>query len=118
MLAAFGRSLRHLFGYRSIQIVEESPLKLALSYGPTLTVFDKSTSEVKQDGKLVAIVPLIADIQVHQPMSQASTPVWYVTVRLSGKRFVEVGQATSQEEAMHVAALISAVVSRPIKTHV
>jgi hypothetical protein len=117
MLAALGRSLRHIFGYRSIEIVEQSPLKLAVSYGPTVTVLDKSTSEVTQGGKLVGMIPLIADVQVHQPMSQASTPVWYVTIRLSGRRFVEVGQATGQEEAMHVAALISALVGRPIKTH-
>ena len=117
MFAVIRRFLRLLFGYRSIEVIEETPFRLAVSYGPTLTVLNKSTSEVTQGGKLVAMIPLIADIQVHQPMSQASTPVWYVTIRLSGRRFVEVGQTTGQEDAMHVAALISALVGKPIKTH-
>jgi hypothetical protein len=117
MLAALGRSLRYLFGYRSIEVIESTPLKLAVRFGPTLTVLDKSASEITQNGKLVAMIPLIADIQVHQPATQTSTPLWYVTIRLSGRRFVEVGQTTAQEEALRVAALISAVVSKPIKTH-
>jgi len=106
-----------LFGYRSIEIVEDSPNRLAVRYGPSVTVIDKSTSQVTQGGQLVAMVPLITDVQVHQPMSQASTPVWYVTIRLAGRRFVEVGQTTGQEDALHVAALIAGLVGKPIKTH-
>jgi hypothetical protein len=117
MFAAIGRFLRLLFGYRSIEIVEESPNRLVVRYGRSVTVIDKSTSQVTQRGQLVAMVPLITDVLVHQPMSQASTPVWYVTIRLSGRRFVEVGQTTGQEDAMHVAALIAGLVGKPVKTH-
>ena len=85
MFAAIGRFLRLLFGYRSIQIVEEAPDRLSVIYGPSVTVFNKTTAQVTQGGKLVAVIPLITDVQVHQPATQASTPVWYVTLRL-GKR--------------------------------
>ncbi len=117
MLAVIGRFLRLFFGYRSIEIVEESPNRLAVLYGSSVTVIDKSTSQVTQGGQLVAMIPLITDIQVHQPMNHASTPVWYVTIRLAGRRFVEVGQTTGQEDALHVAALIAGLVGKPIKTH-
>lgn len=117
MLAAIGRLLRHLFGYRPIEIVEESQDKLVVGYGPLLTEFDRKKAEVTQRGKLVAMIPLVVDIHVHQPMSQATTPTWYVTVRVAGERFIEVGQTSDQEAAMHVAALIAALVGKPIKTH-
>jgi hypothetical protein len=117
MFAVIGRFLRLLLGYRSIEIVEESPNRLAVRYGPSVTVIDKSTSQITQGGQLVAMVPLITDVQVHQPMNQASTPVWYVTIRLAGRRFVEVGQTTGQEDALHVAALIAGLVGKRVKTH-
>jgi hypothetical protein len=117
MFAVIGHSLRQLLGYRSIEIVEESPNRLAVRCGPTVTVIDKSTSQVTQGGQLVAMAPLITDVQVHQPMNQASTSVWYVTIRLGGRRFVEVGQTTGQEDALHVAALIAGLVGKPVKTH-
>jgi hypothetical protein len=41
MFAAIGRFLRLLFGYRSIEIVEESPNRLAVRYGRSVTVIDK-----------------------------------------------------------------------------
>jgi hypothetical protein len=50
-------------------------------------------------------------------MNQATTSVWYVTIRLAGRRFVEVGQTTGQEDALHVAALIEGLVGKSVKTH-
>jgi hypothetical protein len=115
MLQVIGRFLRLLFGYRSIQIIEDTTTKISFRFGPTVTVFDKDLSQVLQNGKLVAMMPLITEIQVYQPTSQASTPAWFVSTRVSGARSVEIGQATEKEEAAHIAGLISAFVKKPVK---
>lgn len=103
-----------MFGHRFIDITEDLPHRVALRYGRTSTSFDRTTSRIEKNGKLVAMVGLIDRIELHQPCNQEGPPNWYVTVHISGGRQIEVGQVTDEMDASIVAAQISKVTGRPV----
>lgn len=106
--------LRRLFGERAISVESESSLVLSLRYGSVRTVFDRSTGQVLQNGKLVALLASVERIELHKPMNQEGRANWFVTVRLSGARTVEVGQTTETTDASIIGARISTVTGRPV----
>ncbi len=114
MLHRLRRGIRKAFGFRFIEIVEDGPSRLSLSYGPTTTVFDRTGSKVLQNGKLVAMMELIEKVEIHQPQNQEGPSNWFITVHVQGSRLVEVGRITDSTDASIVAARISSAVSRRV----
>lgn len=114
ILVVVSRAIRKAFGYRFLEISEDLTSRVTLQYGKTTTTFDKTTSRVEQNGRLVAMVSLIENIELHQPCNQDGPPNWYVTINIRGARQVEVGQVTDKTDASIVAARISKVTGRPV----
>ena len=106
--------LRRLFGARAIVVERSTPEALALRYGRTRTLFDRSTSQILQNGKLVGILSSVERIELHRPSNQEGTVNWFVTVHLSGARQVDVGQVTDSTDASSIGARIATVTSRPV----
>ncbi len=109
-----GRAIRKAFGFRFLEIAEDLPTRVSLQYGSTTTTFDRETSRVERNGKLVAMIDLIENIELHQPENQDGPPNWYVTVHVKGARQVEVGQVTDETDASIIGARISKVTERPV----
>jgi uncharacterized protein (UPF0262 family) len=114
MFSTIRRTIRLAFGYRFTEIVEDDPNHLTLRYGSTKTSFDRKSSRVTQNGRLVAVFDLIEQIKLHQPSSQEGPSNWYITLQLTGARQVEVGQVTDQTDASIVAARISGITNRRV----
>jgi hypothetical protein len=113
-LFTIGRIVRKAFGHRFLEIYEDLPNRVTLRYGRTTTSFDRTTSKVEQNGKLIAMIGLVERIQLHQPLNQDGPPNWYVTVHIAGHRQVEVGQVTDELQASIVGARISKITDRPV----
>lgn len=108
------RLVRKALGHRFLEIVEESPTRVTVRSGPTITTFDRATAKVEQNGRLVAMMDLIEKVELHQPMNQEGPPNWYVTVHIAGRKQVVVGQVTDELDASIVGARISKVTGRPV----
>jgi hypothetical protein len=70
MLGRLFRFFRHAFGERKITVKRETPECLELRYGSLHTVFDRRSEQMSQNGKLVALLPLVERVQVHRSPSQ------------------------------------------------
>ena len=106
--------LRRLFGERAISVESASERMLVLRYGRVRTVFDRSSGQVLQNGKLVGVLGSVERIELHRPTNQEGRANWFVTVRLNGARTVEVGQTTDATDASVIGAHISTVTARPV----
>lgn len=106
--------LRRLFGERAISVESESLEALVLKYGGLRTVFDRESSKILQNGKLVGVLNLVDRVQLHRPLPQEGRANWYVTVHLQGARQVEVGQTTDRTDASLIAAHIATVTGCPV----
>jgi hypothetical protein len=106
--------LRRLFGERAITVESESPEVLTLKYGGLRTVFDRGSSKIFQNGKLVGVLSLVERVQLHKPSQQEGTANWYVTVHLKGARQVEIGQTTDRTDASLIGAHIATLTGRPV----
>jgi hypothetical protein len=106
--------LRRLFGARAIVVERVTPEALALRYGRTQTLFDRASSQILQNGKLVGMLGSVQRIELHRPPNQEGTVNWFVTVHLSGARQVEVGQVSDTTDASAIGACIATVTGRPV----
>jgi hypothetical protein len=104
--------LRRLFGARAIVVERTTPEALVLRR--TQTLFDRATSQILQNGKLVGILSSVERIELHRPSNQEGTVNWFVTVHLRGARQVEVGQVTDTTDASSIGARIATVTGRPV----
>jgi hypothetical protein len=109
MFAHARRLLRYAVGTRFIDIEQESPERLELSCGMTRTIFEKATGRVIQHSRTVGKFAAIEVIELHQPRNQEGPLNWFVTIRLTGGRAIEVGQVTDQTDASVVGARISTI---------
>ena len=106
--------LRRLFGARAIIVERVSPEVLVLRYGRTQTLFDRASSQILQNGKLVGMLNSVERIELHRPTNQEGTVNWFVTIHLGGARQVEVGQVTDATDASTIGARIATVTGRPV----
>ena len=104
-----------MFGYRRMDVVERSPSRLQVKYGPTVTSFDRTSEHILRNSRLAGVFSAVRHIELHRPTNHEGPPLWFVTVHLTGARQVEVGQSWLEEEASSVAAAISTIVNRPVR---
>jgi hypothetical protein len=114
MLSRLFRFVRHLFGEREVTVERETRECLELRYGSLQTVFNRTSEQVLQNGKLVAVLPLVERVQIHRPLNQEGRRNWFITVQVQGGRYVHVGQVTDDEDASLVGGRIASVVGRPV----
>jgi hypothetical protein len=114
MLGRLFRFVRHVFGERGVTVERETSEYLELRYGSLRTVFDRTSEQVSQNGKIVALLPLVERVHIHRPPSQEGRVNWFITVQVQGGRHVHVGQATDDTDASIVGAHIATVTKRPV----
>jgi hypothetical protein len=106
--------LRRLFGERGIVVESQSPDVLVLTYGRLRTVFDRESSKIFQNNKLVGVMSLVERVQLHLAPQSEGALNWYVTVHLSGARQVEVGQTRDPADASLIGAHISTITGKRV----
>jgi hypothetical protein len=111
---AFIRLLREAFGYRFMEVIEDSPTHVTIRSGRITTTFDRLATKIVQNGRLVGMMDLIENVVLHQPLNQEGPPNWYITVHIAGRRQVEIGQVTDEIDASIVGARISKITGRPV----
>lgn len=117
MLSRLFAFTRWLFGARAVVVEREAPDGLVLRYGGLRTHFDKASSQILQNGKLVGVLSSVERIELHKPSNQEGTVNWFVTVHLTAARQVEVGQVTDNTDASLIGARIATVTGRPVVVH-
>ena len=111
------RGVRKALGFRFIDVIQDTPEMLHLRYGGTETVLDRAGARILQNGKLVAMIDLVENVELHQPPNQDGPRNWFVTVHVRGARQVEVGRVTDSTDASIIAARVATAVSRPVVLH-
>jgi hypothetical protein len=117
MLRRLGELLRSGMGYRSILIEDDTPGRLTLVSGSMRTTFDRTTNQIRQNDKIVAMLPLVTQVELSLPLNQDGPPNWFITVLVQGARQVHVGQEFDQTSASIVGARISTVTGKPVVAH-
>ena len=115
MLAQLRAFTRAAFGFRSIGVKTVTTETVELTSGSVTTVFDKAKGEIRQNGKLIAMLPLVTRVELHRPSSQEGALNWYVTVHISGARQVEVGQESDDTNASTVGAILATITGKPVE---
>jgi hypothetical protein len=105
---------RYITGTRTVSVERETPALLELRYGAVRTVFDRAEQKITQNGRLVGILPLVENIELHRPRNQEGMVNWFVTVHLRGSRQVEVGQLTDETDASIIGAHIASITGCPV----
>src|SRR5450432_3704626 len=103
-----------LLGAARMRITEDSPARLAILYGTSLTVFNRQTGQILQDSKLVATFPTVALIELQQVQRARDSLRWEIGLRLCDGRILKVGQLGEPEEASIVAAHIGTATGKPV----
>ena len=114
MLTRVRRLLRYAVGTRYIDIEQVSATRLELRCGATKTIFDKESTRIHQNSKLVGMFGAVDRIELHQPRNPEGPENWFITLQLQGRRQIEVGKVTDKTDASLVGARIATVTGRPV----
>jgi hypothetical protein len=114
MLSRLLAFLKYATGERTIEIDQESREHLILRYGARTTVFVRPEAKFKQNSKLVGRFAEIEDVELRKSANEEPPVNWTISVRLSGKRCIEIGQVTDETDASIIAARVAAVTGREV----
>jgi len=104
-----------MFGNRSPRIFEDSPAKLLVQCGRTLSDFDRETGQILQNSRLVGSISMTEQVEIRQLLrGSGPSPVWVVVVRLQNGREIEVGRMFDEEDASILAAHIGTAIGRAV----
>ena len=114
MLSRLLTFLRYTTGERTIEIEQESAEFLALRCGARTTIFEKPEAKIRQNTKLVAHFAEIEEVELRKPANEEPPVNWTISVRLSGRRCIEIGQVTDETDAAIIAARIAAFTGQKV----
>jgi len=117
MLRSCWAFLQEFFGIARVRITDDSPMRLAVQYGGSITDFHRQTGDILQNSRLVASFSTVERIELRQ-VQRAHEPLrWEIGLRLEGDRHVRVGLSPEPEEASIVAAHIGTATGKPVSVN-
>lgn len=91
----------------SLAVEEVSAMTLKLRHGHRVTVFDRLSRTVVQNGRLVARFGVIQHVRSERSASAEAPAQWLVALELSGGRQVEIGRSPDGAAATDAATRIA-----------
>ena len=109
--------LQELLGIARVRITDDSPARLAVRCGGSLTDFHRQTGDILQNSRLVASFSTVERVELRQVQRARESPRWEIGLCLEGDRHVRVGQSPEPEEASIVAAHIATATGKPVSVN-
>jgi len=106
-LVAHLRSLRPQIA--RLVVEAESSTSLSVRNGRTLTLFDRLTRAVTQNGRQVTTFGSIHHVRIEEKTREDGTSACLVALQLAGSRDVAIGRTTDGSEASLAAAQIAKI---------
>lgn len=112
LIERFRSSRSHAPG---LVVEAESSVSLAVRSGRMLTVLDRLSRAVTQNGRQIATLGSIHHVRVDERATEGG-PAWQVALQLAGSRLVAIGRTKGGSEASVAAQRIAAITGTRVVT--